>query len=85
MPDGEWDFWMNDANMSGVSPTIRRYFLNARRIFGDIARDVRRFKPGAEVAPGITSIAAFGHTPGHVAFSVSIRQSVDAGLERQCA
>jgi glyoxylase-like metal-dependent hydrolase (beta-lactamase superfamily II) len=71
VPDVEWDFWMNDANMSGVSSTIRRYFLNARRIFADIAHDVRRFKPGAEVSPGITSIAAFGHTPGHVAFSVS--------------
>jgi glyoxylase-like metal-dependent hydrolase (beta-lactamase superfamily II) len=71
VPDGEWDFWMNDANMTGVSPTVRRYFLNARRIFGDIAGEVRRFKPGGEVAPGITSIAAFGHTPGHVAFSVS--------------
>ena len=71
VPDVEWDFWMNDANMAGVSPTVRRYFLNARRVFGDIARDVRRFKTGAEVAPGIASIAAFGHTPGHVAFSVS--------------
>jgi glyoxylase-like metal-dependent hydrolase (beta-lactamase superfamily II) len=71
VPAGEWDFWMNDANMAGVSPTVRRYFLNARRIFSDIAKDVRRFKPGAEAAPGITAIAAFGHTPGHVAFSVS--------------
>jgi glyoxylase-like metal-dependent hydrolase (beta-lactamase superfamily II) len=71
VPEGEWDFWMNDANMAGVSPTIRRYFLNAQRIFSDLAHEVRRFKPGAEVAPGITSVAAFGHTPGHVAFSVS--------------
>ena len=77
VPEGEWDFWMNDANMNGASPTIRRYFLNARRIFGDLAREVRRFRPGAEVARGITSIAAFGHTPGHVAFSVSSgRQSM---------
>ncbi len=52
---------------------IKTYFLNARRIFGDIAKDVRRFKPGAEVAPGITSIPAFGHTPGHTAFSIASR------------
>jgi glyoxylase-like metal-dependent hydrolase (beta-lactamase superfamily II) len=71
VPDGEWDYWMNDANMNGVSRAVHRYFLNARRIFGDIAGEVRRFKAGAEVAPGITSIAAFGHTPGHVAFSVA--------------
>jgi glyoxylase-like metal-dependent hydrolase (beta-lactamase superfamily II) len=71
VPAGEWDFWMNDANMSGVSKTVHRYFLNARRIFSDIAGEVRRFAPDTEVAPGITSIAAFGHTPGHVAFAVS--------------
>jgi glyoxylase-like metal-dependent hydrolase (beta-lactamase superfamily II) len=71
VPDVEWDFWMNDANMSGVAPNIRRYFLNARRILGDLTHEVRRFKPGTEVTPGIASIAAFGHTPGHVAFSLS--------------
>lgn len=71
VPHGEWDFWMNDANMTGVSKTVHRYFLNARRIFADIAKDVRRFGAGAEVAPGITAIAAPGHTPGHVAFGVA--------------
>jgi glyoxylase-like metal-dependent hydrolase (beta-lactamase superfamily II) len=30
-----------------------------------------RFEPGAEVAPGIRSVAAFGHTPGHTLFEVS--------------
>jgi glyoxylase-like metal-dependent hydrolase (beta-lactamase superfamily II) len=71
VPGGEWDYWMNDANMTGVSKTVHRYFLNARRIFSDIAGEVRRFKPGGEVAPGIASIAAFGHTPGHVAFLIA--------------
>jgi glyoxylase-like metal-dependent hydrolase (beta-lactamase superfamily II) len=71
VPEGEWAYWMDDANMAGVSRKVHRYFLNARRIFADIAGDVRRFAPGKEVAPGIASIAAFGHTPGHVAFSVS--------------
>ena len=47
-----------------------RYFLNARRIFKDIAKEVRRFKPGDEVAPGIVSIPAYGHTPGHTAFAI---------------
>jgi glyoxylase-like metal-dependent hydrolase (beta-lactamase superfamily II) len=71
VPEGEWAYWMNEGNMAGVSPTVRKYFLNARRIFRDIAAEVKRFKPGGEVAPGISSIAAYGHTPGHVAFSVS--------------
>ena len=32
---------------------------------------MKRFEPGGEVAPGITSIAAYGHTPGHTAFAVA--------------
>jgi glyoxylase-like metal-dependent hydrolase (beta-lactamase superfamily II) len=70
VPEPEWAFWMDDANMGRTSGKVHRYFLNARRIFADIAKDVHRFKPGAEVAPGIVSLPAFGHTPGHTAFSV---------------
>ncbi|HET8972797.1 MAG TPA: MBL fold metallo-hydrolase, partial [Pseudolabrys sp.] len=70
VPDPEWDFWMDDANMSKAEGAVKRYFLNARRIFKDIAKDVRRFKPGNEVAPGIISVAAYGHTPGHTAFAI---------------
>ncbi len=60
VPEPEWTFWTDDAQMNRAPDRIKVYFRNARRIFGDIAKDVRRFKPGVEVAPGITSIAAFG-------------------------
>jgi len=70
VPEPEWDFWMDDANMSKAEGAVKRYFLNARRIFKDIAKDVRRFKPGNEVAPGIVSVTAYGHTPGHTAFAI---------------
>jgi glyoxylase-like metal-dependent hydrolase (beta-lactamase superfamily II) len=70
VPEPEWAFWMDDATMGRFSGTVHRYFLNARRIFRDIAKEVHRFRPGAEVAPGIVSIPAYGHTPGHTAFSV---------------
>lgn len=71
VPEPEWAYWMDDGTMSRAPARIQVYFRNARRIFGDIAGEVRRFKPGAEVAPGITSIPAFGHTPGHTAFSIA--------------
>lgn len=71
VPAPEWTFWMDDANLRAASKSTLGYFLNARRIFGDIARDVTRFEPGKDVAPGIGSIAAYGHTPGHAAFTVS--------------
>jgi glyoxylase-like metal-dependent hydrolase (beta-lactamase superfamily II) len=73
VPEPEWTFWMDEARMNTAPDRIKLYFRNARRIFGDIDKEVRRFKPGAEVAPGITSIPAFGHTPGHTAFSIASR------------
>jgi glyoxylase-like metal-dependent hydrolase (beta-lactamase superfamily II) len=70
VPEPEWAFWMDDAYMGRATGKVHRYFLNARRIFADIAKEVQRFKPGAEVAPGVVSLPAYGHTPGHTAFSV---------------
>jgi glyoxylase-like metal-dependent hydrolase (beta-lactamase superfamily II) len=70
VPAPEWDFWMDDANLAKAEGAVKRYFLNARRIFRDIAGEVRRFTPGGEVAPGIVSVAAYGHTPGHTAFAI---------------
>jgi glyoxylase-like metal-dependent hydrolase (beta-lactamase superfamily II) len=73
VPEPEWAFWMDEASLhrNDGSTSLHLYFLNARRIFRDIAKEVTRFTPGREVAAGITSIAAFGHTPGHCAFAVS--------------
>jgi glyoxylase-like metal-dependent hydrolase (beta-lactamase superfamily II) len=70
VPAPEWAFWMDDARLSAAPDTMRPQFLNARRIFRDIASEVKRFEPGAEIVPGIVSITAFGHTPGHSAFVV---------------
>lgn len=66
----EWAFWMDDGNEARASGAVLRYFRNARRIFKDIAGEVRRFQPGAEVTPGIVSLPAYGHTPGHTAFAI---------------
>ena len=73
VPEPEWNFWIDDANMTPAEGAVKRYFLNARRIFKDIASEVRRFKPGAEVAKGIVSVPAYGHTPGHTAFAIHSR------------
>jgi len=70
VPEPEWRFWMDDGNEAHASGAVLRYFRNARRIFTDIAKDVHRFTPGADVAPGIVSIPAYGHTPGHTAFAI---------------
>ena len=71
VPEGEWNFWMDESLPGRASDAIKGYVLNARRIFRNIAKDVTRFLPGADLAPGIMSIPAAGHTPGHSAFAVS--------------
>lgn len=70
VPEPEWAFWMDDGNVGPAKGAVKRYFLNSRRIFKDIAKEVRRFRPGDEVAPGIVSVPAYGHTPGHTAFAI---------------
>jgi glyoxylase-like metal-dependent hydrolase (beta-lactamase superfamily II) len=67
----EWTYWMDDGKMSTAPDVLKGTFNNSRRIFGPVAKDVKQFEPGKEVAPGITSIAAHGHTPGHVAFAIA--------------
>jgi glyoxylase-like metal-dependent hydrolase (beta-lactamase superfamily II) len=71
VPAPEWSHWMDDAKMNVAPDAARGAFRNVRRIFGDIADKVKRFEPGQEVAPGISAIAAYGHTPGHTVFAVA--------------
>jgi glyoxylase-like metal-dependent hydrolase (beta-lactamase superfamily II) len=70
VPEPEWAYWMDDSSMNAAPPGLKLSFLNFRRVFSDIAKDVTRFQPGREVASGITTIAAPGHTPGHTVFAI---------------
>ncbi len=45
VPAPEWAFWMDDARMSTAPEGLKGNFLNVRRIFGNIAKDVRRYAP----------------------------------------
>jgi glyoxylase-like metal-dependent hydrolase (beta-lactamase superfamily II) len=83
VPAPEWAFWMDDGKMGTAPEGLKGNFANVRRVFSTIAKDVKQFEPGKEVAPGITSIAAYGHTLGHVAFAIasgnqSMMTTVDA-------
>jgi glyoxylase-like metal-dependent hydrolase (beta-lactamase superfamily II) len=71
VPAPEWHYWIEDNTAASVPETAKGVFLNANRVFRGLAGKVNRFAPGKEVAPGVTSIAAYGHTPGHVAFAVA--------------
>jgi glyoxylase-like metal-dependent hydrolase (beta-lactamase superfamily II) len=71
VPAPEWDFWMDDARMNNAPEGMRPAFGTTRRVFGPVAKDVKRFEWGKEVAPGITAVKSDGHTAGHTSFVVS--------------
>ena len=73
VPGAEWKFWMDDGEMSkGMgNPILENNFKNIRRVFDALGRKVTQYEAGKEVAPGITSVASPGHTPGHTSYVVA--------------
>ena len=66
VPEPEHAFWMDEAAMNARPEAQRGGFQLARRVFSELpAGQLQRFTPGSELAPGLRSVAAFGHTPGH--------------------
>lgn len=70
VPKPEWDWWMDDARMASAPEAMKGSFNATRRVFGPLAATVTKFEPGAELLPGVRSLPAFGHTPGHTVFMV---------------
>ncbi|MDB5481316.1 MAG: fold metallo-hydrolase [Caulobacteraceae bacterium] len=44
-----------------------------RKLAAVVAPQVKTFEPGRPILPGITSIALYGHTPGHVGYEITSR------------
>jgi glyoxylase-like metal-dependent hydrolase (beta-lactamase superfamily II) len=67
----EFDFW-RQANFDGEPPESNA--LRTSRLFQaqvlPFAPRTRFVEDGQEVVPGVHAIAAFGHTPGHLAFHI---------------
>lgn len=72
VPAAEFAFWMDDARMAAAPAGMKGAFENVRRTFGGMGADsLVQFAAGTEVAPGIQSVAAYGHTPGHTLFELT--------------
>ncbi|MGH6760316.1 MAG: MBL fold metallo-hydrolase [Phyllobacterium sp.] len=63
----EFDFWTDTARM-GTPAENGAKTVNAK--VKPLAEKTTFIADGVEVVPGITSIAAFGHTPGHMIFRI---------------
>jgi glyoxylase-like metal-dependent hydrolase (beta-lactamase superfamily II) len=71
VPSAEWTFWMDEARMNQAPEAMKGAFQGVRRVFGPIANNVKRYEMDKEVVPGLTAVAAPGHTPGHTAYMLS--------------
>lgn len=69
----EWDFWTSDPDLSGLrDDRFESMMLNsARTNLPPIKPMLQLMEPEAEIVPGITAVAAPGHTAGHLAVLVS--------------
>ena len=72
VPAAEWKYFMDDGEMSKqTTDRMKGVFANLRRVFDALNRKVTPYEADKEVAPGITSVATLGHTPGHSSFVVA--------------
>jgi glyoxylase-like metal-dependent hydrolase (beta-lactamase superfamily II) len=73
VPATEWKYWSDDGNMSkaAAGSPLEGNFKNVRRVFGALGNKVTQYDAGKEIAPGITSVATYGHTPGHTSHVIA--------------
>jgi glyoxylase-like metal-dependent hydrolase (beta-lactamase superfamily II) len=70
VPEPEWAFWMDDANMAKTSPAVQLHFAMTRKVIPALEGQITRFAWGGEVVSGVTAVPADGHTPGQTAFEI---------------
>ena len=71
VPAGEWKHWTDAGEEAKAAQNWKAGFANVKRVFDPIAKDLKQFELGKELVPGISSVDARGHSPGHTAFLVS--------------
>jgi len=68
----EWDFWNSELKEMQVDEHVKETLRNvARHNLPPIRDQIRLVDHETEIVPGIFAVAAPGHTPGHMALSVS--------------
>ncbi|MEM1400078.1 MAG: MBL fold metallo-hydrolase [Pseudomonadota bacterium] len=63
----EFDFWSAEERMTGPTEGVAKQVNSNVK---PLAENFTFIDGGTDVVSGITSIAAFGHTPGHMAYNI---------------
>lgn len=71
IPQPEFDHWMDDEKMAGVSEAGRGGFLAVRRVLAGYPEGkIVLFEPGATVEDVFKTTPCLGHAPGQTAFTI---------------
>ena len=65
------DYWLNPDVEAAAPAAQKGRFMPAKRAKAAYGDRLKPFTQGDELTPGITSVAAVGHTPGHTCFMVT--------------
>ncbi len=69
---GEWDFWISPEQAEKLDePSMKLLLPLARKNLLPIQGKLTFFDQETEILPGIHIVAAPGHTPGHIALTIS--------------
>lgn len=71
----DWAFTHDDAVYSSLAKEVQGFFDASRALVAPYGDRKSLIQPGAEIAPGLTSVALPGHTPGHLGLRI------DSGAE----
>lgn len=69
----EWDFWMSRPSLEELSidASMKKTVLAfIERNLSGVQAQIDLIEPGTEIVPGISAMAAFGHSPGHMALDI---------------
>jgi len=68
----ELDYWLDKQQMAKARTEQKRFFTEAEETMRPFvsANKIRTFSGATELFPGIRSIPAYGHTPGHTFYSL---------------
>jgi glyoxylase-like metal-dependent hydrolase (beta-lactamase superfamily II) len=67
----ETGFWLNKDIQAKAPEAMQGYFTMAQNAMAAYSAKTRLVQAGAEVLPGITAVALYGHTPGHTGFTIA--------------
>ncbi len=67
----EYDYWADPATIDTIAEDRVPMAAGAKRRLDVIGDQFAFFEDGAEILPGVSARATFGHSPGHMSFALA--------------